>query len=149
MRYLLRSSGHEGIMSMKSLDKTTNLIAPCGMNCSLCLAYQRKNNKCPGCNTSSENKPKYCLVCIIKHCDKLTDTNFCYSCDKYPCSRLKKLYFRYRTKYGMSMLQNLQTIKIYGLEAFIQQEKEKWTCQECGSLLCVHRGKCLTCGWVL
>lgn len=29
------------------MDKT--LIAPCGMNCQLCYAFQREKNKCPGC----------------------------------------------------------------------------------------------------
>ena len=35
-------------MNTKSIIKT-RLIAPCGMNCAVCLGYLREKNKCPGC----------------------------------------------------------------------------------------------------
>jgi hypothetical protein len=124
------------------------IAAPCGMNCSLCIAYQREKRKCSGCNKPDENKPKHCSVCRIKHCEEMlqTETGFCYSCRKFPCKRLKQLDTRYRTKYGMSMIENLHTIETEGIERFILLEIKKWTCKECGSLICVHREKCQTCG---
>lgn len=123
-------------------------IAPCGMNCSLCIAYQRGKNNCLGCNGSDDNKPKHCTVCRIKYCEEQiqTESGFCYSCPKFPCKRLKQLDTRYRTKYGMSMIQNLQIIKLQGIENFVEMEIKKWICQKCGSLICVHREKCQTCG---
>lgn len=133
---------------MKS-DETLNpqSIAPCGINCEICLAYLREKNKCEGCLGSGDRKPKYCLVCSIKNCDNLAITNskFCYDCSKFPCSRIKQLDKRYRTKYKMSVIDNLQLIKDYGLVNFIQLEKVKWECKTCGGTICVHRGYCLDC----
>ena len=126
---------------------TNTLIAPCGMNCGICLGYLREKNHCNGCREWSKNKSENCGRCIIIRCELLnkTDSKFCYDCEKYPCRRLKQLDTRYRTKYNMSMLENLQTIKESGLERFMQLEKERWTCPVCGATICVHRNFCLNC----
>jgi hypothetical protein len=123
-------------------------IAPCGMNCSVCVGFMRDKNQCPGCNAQENGKPKYCRTCVIKYCDQLNNGNkkFCYQCSSYPCRRLRQLDKRYRTKYGMSMLENLDNIKISGISSFIKQEKKRWECPVCKSTLSVHRNKCLHCG---
>jgi hypothetical protein len=66
-------------------------------------------------------------------------------CDRFPCLRLKQLDKRYRTKYGMSMLDNLAAIKKEGIRKFIKAQKKKYTCNKCGAAICVHRGICLRC----
>ena len=35
--------------SVQTAAMKTTLIAPCGMNCRLCLAYIRDKKACPGC----------------------------------------------------------------------------------------------------
>ena len=89
------------------------LIAPCGMNCALCMAYQREKNKCPGCREADTNKAISVLRCKIKNCEGIQKdrVKFCFECEKIPCSRLKHLDTRYRTKYDMSMIENLFDIK--------------------------------------
>ena len=126
----------------------STLIAPCGMNCGLCLAYLRDKNTCPGCLGSDENKRASCVGCTIKNCDELTGKNyrFCYRCSRFPCARMKQLDKRYRTRYGMSMLENLANIRENGIREFTRQEKKRWACPECGGVICVHRGKCWMCG---
>ena len=96
-------------MKTKSTIKS-KLIAPCGMNCSICLGYQREVNKCPGCRGSDINKTKSCARCKIKKCTKRKG-KYCYTCDIYPCAELKKLDKRYRTKYKMSIIETLKDIK--------------------------------------
>jgi len=125
----------------------TSLIAPCGMNCGICLAYLRKTNVCNGCRGDNGLKRPHCTTCRIKHCEILenTESGFCYECKKYPCTRLKQLDKRYRTKYHMSMIENLNDIKIIGLELFVQNEKVRWYCPDCGGMICVHTGYCLKC----
>ncbi len=127
----------------------TSMIAPCGMNCRLCLAYTRDKNVCPGCRGDDSNKSKYCITCIIKNCEKIEKdgAKYCFSCERYPCTRLKQLDKRYRTKYSMSMIENLNYINKFGIREFIRNEKEKWTCPECGEIICVHRPQCLLCGY--
>ena len=125
-----------------------NLIAPCGMNCSLCLGYQREKNKCPGCRKRDAYQFGCGRKCIIRSCQILKDNKmeFCSEkCGQYPCKRLKALDKRYRTKYGMSMIENLENIKNKGLELFLKNEEIKWKCKKCGGLLCVHRDFCLKC----
>jgi hypothetical protein len=122
----------------------SNLIAPCGMNCSICLAYLRDKNRCTGCLNSYEGKPISCRRCRIKLCRK--KSRFCFECKIYPCARLKHLDKRYRTKYSMSMIENLENIKKSGVRAFIKSEKARWACKKCGGVICVHRKVCFACG---
>lgn len=124
-----------------------SLIAPCGMNCRLCLAYIRKNKRCKGCNNDDEMKSVYCIKCIIKNCDVILNnkSKLCYECEKFPCRRLKQLDSRYRLKYKMSMFENLEYIRDYGMDKFLTKEDYKWTCKACGGVICVHRGFCLDC----
>jgi hypothetical protein len=129
------------------------LIAPCGMNCYLCRAY-RPNKKyikpCPGCRIDYDQKSRYCVTCRIKNCDKIVQggIKFCFSCESYPCALLRHLDKRYRTKYEMSMIDNLESIKKVGIRHFVQTEKDKWKCSNCGETICVHKPQCLSCGHV-
>jgi hypothetical protein len=120
-------------------------IAPCGMNCGTCLAFLRVKNHCPGCRISSTAKPISCQKCIISNCIHLEKTNskFCYECVKFPCTRMKQLDKRYRTRYNTSFIENLLMIKEKGIEDFLEFESDRRTCQECGSVLCVHRQNCM------
>ncbi|MCP4609704.1 MAG: DUF3795 domain-containing protein [Planctomycetes bacterium] len=119
----------------------TSLIAPCGMNCSLCLGYLRDKNKCSGCrNISNENKQKTRIRCIIKNCEQLKKNKWKYcsdKCEKFPCKRLKNLDKRYRNKYDMSMIENLESIKKLGIRKFIEKEKKRWI--KGGQIFCVHK----------
>lgn len=128
------------------------LIAPCGMNCSLCIAYQFRENDinkqgfhkkyCPGCIPRGEN-----CTHMKDACELLAkgSVRFCFQCESYPCKRLKALDKRYRTKYHMSMIENLDYIKEFGMEEFLRKESEKWCCSECGATICCHNGLCLNC----
>ncbi len=125
------------------------LIAPCGMNCALCMAWLREKNRCPGCRGDDAVKARSCVSCIIKNCDVLRESGAKYCstrCEKFPCKRLRDLDKRYRTKYHMSMLENLEDIEELGIRAFVRNEKERWACPECGGIICVHRGACSSCG---
>ncbi len=132
--------------------KENELIAPCGMNCSVCIAYQFGDMDL---NKKGFHK-SYCPGCIPrgKHCTHMGDTcellrkgivRFCNECNAYPCQRLKSLDKRYRTKYNMSMIENLDFIRDHGMEAFHEKESEKWLCQKCGGVICCHNGLCLNC----
>jgi len=82
------------------MAEQASLIAPCGMNCGICMAYLREKNRCPGCRGDDASKMPSCLRCSIKNCEtvKTTGSGFCYECPTGPCRRLKQLDKRYRTK---------------------------------------------------
>jgi len=128
--------------------KYQGMIAPCGMNCGLCIGHLREEKPCGGCyGREDKNKPETCRSCSIVNCEFLetTESGFCYDCDKYPCVRLKSLDKRYRAKYHMSMLENLGRINNNGLLAFLTMEDSRWNCLNCGSGLSVHRNICINC----
>lgn len=133
--------------STKGTAIPTRLIAPCGMNCRLCRAFTRDRKPCPGCRGDDSLKSKSCVGCRIKNCEKImrAKAKYCLGCDSLPCDRLKHLDKRYRTKYGMSMIDNLECIGRFGIRQFIRAEKERWRCPQCGGLLCVHTSQCLYC----
>ena len=128
------------------------LIAPCGMNCALCVSYQAMKNDinkegfhrsyCPGCIPRGE----HCLF-MKDHCDKVGkgQVRFCTECVDFPCKRLKSLDARYQSKYHMSMIDNLGYIKEHGMEAFLKKEDAAWRCETCGQPICCHNGLCLHC----
>ena len=125
------------------------LIAPCGMDCRLCLGYQREKNKCPGCRKRDAYKASYGRKCFIRSCLVLKEKGmeFCSEkCEKYPCKRLKDLDKRYRIRYGMSMVENLENIEKLGIKKFFNNQNKRWACKKCRGLLCVHRDFCLECG---
>jgi len=125
------------------------LIAPCGMNCALCLAYLREKNRCVGCRGDDDAKPRSCALCTLKTCERRAGStgDYCFDCDgTYPCARLRRLDHRYRAKYGMSMLNNLGCIRDFGVDEFLKSERQRWTCAGCGGVICVHRENCLFCG---
>lgn len=133
---------------IKRIDPT--LIAPCGINCRLCHAFVREKNICPGCRIDDSHKMKSCLMCRIKNCEKLLKGGFkyCYECDIFPCALVKHLDKRYRTKYGASPIDNLNTILKNGIDQLIENEYSKWICPECGAILCMHKPQCLSCGYI-
>lgn len=129
------------------------LIAPCGMNCGVCVNYLAEKTDL---NLQGFSK-RYCAGCLPrgknctfmkKNCDLLGKglVRFCYECGDFPCTRLKALDKRYRTNYHMSMIENLLFIKEHGMELFLEQEEAKWRCPECGAVICCHNGLCLRCG---
>jgi len=126
----------------------SSLIASCGMNCGICRAHLREKKKCHGCRGSNENKSFSCANCIIKNCNELhkNKLKFCFECSKFPCEQIKHMDKRYRTRYNMSTIENLEAMKKIGITEFIQNEKTRWTCSFCGGTICVHRGYCFNCG---
>ena len=128
------------------------LIAPCGMNCGLCVAYQFSKhdlNKhgfnrryCPGCVPRAKN-----CTFMDNHCELLKKglVRFCFECGKFPCERLKRLDQRYSTKYGMSMIENLKHIKEQGIDSFLFDQEKRWECKDCGTAICCHTRSCLLC----
>ena len=70
---------------------------------------------------------------------------FCLECVGFPCERLQHLDRRYRERYHMSMIENLNMIGREGIEAFLMKEQDRWRCSKCGGTICVHNGKCYDC----
>lgn len=131
--------------------KFSGVIAPCGMNCGVCIAYMREKKPCSGCLANSENKPNQCRQCSVVHCEHLakTTSKFCYECEKFPCARINTLDKRYRAKYRMSMIENLEKIRDHGIEKFLEDEEHRWDCPVCKNTISPHRTECSECKYSL
>ena len=133
---------------------TPELIAPCGMNCALCKAYiaythavpreRGKVTHCAGCLPRAKN----CYV--IRGCPKLRkhEIQSCSQCETLPCKNLAHLDQRYRERYGMSMVENLKMINAQGMDEFLKNQEETHRCPNCEDVVCVHDGKCYSCGQI-
>jgi hypothetical protein len=136
-------------------EKSTNsdLIAPCGMNCAICSGYLAQKNDVK----SKGIQMPYCIGCrprnkkcafLKKRCNLLINNKvrYCYECKDFPCNHLQTIDKRYRTRYQMSMIENLKFIKEYNIEQFLKKENDKWKCPDCGGTICCHNGICFECG---
>ncbi len=131
------------------------LIAPCGMNCRICIAFsgytmkgEKRKHHCSGCRSSDRNSLSRARCAFIKkHCNKLAtgQIEYCFECTAFPCTHLKTLDNRYRRKYQMSLIENLHQIQTQGIQQFLKNEQEKWKCPNCGGIVCVHNKTCYTC----
>lgn len=130
---------------------SAEMIAPCGLDCSLCMMAQAREKPCPGCHGPDENKFFYCSqLCGIMKCRKRKEQNytFCDECPDYPCEDVMEKENRYTGEYPLreSPLENLKLIREKGMEAFLQMEKARWSCAGCGGAVSVHTGVCSHCG---
>ena len=123
-------------------------VAPCGINCGTCKAFRRVRNRCSGCMSAQGPRVNHCMTCNIRYCESLTKTvsKFCSECEKFPCLKIIKIDKRYQAKYETSLILNLRTIDRIGIGSYLQLEIARWTCPDCGSLLCVHESSCQKCG---
>lgn len=128
-------------MTGKNPFKTT-LIAPCGMDCAICMAFLRVKNRCRGCYSPERQCRRKCPIFSCKQ----VKNRYYHDCTEFPCRRLKQLDIRYRTKYHMSMLDNLAAIKKDGIRAFVKSERERWTCKACKGTIDIHHFRCSSCG---
>lgn len=125
------------------------LIAPCGMNCRICLAFfgytmngKKRKMKCIGCNPSGKS-----CAHIKKFCEKLMkkEIKYCYECNVFPCEYLKRLDNKYQERFNMSMIENLRELKEKGMNEFLKNQEEKYRCPVCGDLICIHTQNCYNC----
>jgi hypothetical protein len=126
------------------------LVAQCGINCGTCVGFfgytmsgKRRKHVCVGCRT----RASLCAF-IKKGCKALANgenVEFCFECSDFPCEKLSKLEETYNRKYGLSLIGNLKYIQENGMDAFLEREKDRWTCPTCGGVICVHTKRCYSC----
>lgn len=126
------------------------MIAPCGLDCNICSHALLDNNPCQGCNGPDNGKPEFCAkFCGIILCQKRKENGykFCDECPNYPCDDVMERETRYTSQYPHreSPIDNLRTIRDFGMDAFLEQEQQNWTCPNCGSAFSVHHRSCGRC----
>lgn len=90
------------------------------------------------------------MFCGIILCRKRRENEYkyCDECPDYPCEDVMEKETRYTTKYPHreSPLENLRMIREKGMDAFLEYQRQHWTCPDCGRPFSVHDGNCPNCG---
>jgi hypothetical protein len=133
-----------------------HLIAPCGMDCAVCSAYRAYTHQIP----RQRGTISYCAGCRVRRkrcvylkgrCARLAaaDVEYRFECPTYPCDRLQHLDRRYRTRYGISLIGNLELVRTRGAPEFARRQEAVFACTRGGGLRSVHNQKCFTCDKIL
>ncbi len=121
------------------------LFAPCGMNCMVCYKHCFHKRPCGGCRSGGVGKPEHCRKCAIRDCLQKQGRSHCFECPDFPCKRIRNLDASYRRRYQASLVENSRYVQQHGLEAFMAQQKQTYTCPRCGGVLSLHDKMCSEC----
>ncbi|MHA2123019.1 MAG: DUF3795 domain-containing protein, partial [Promethearchaeota archaeon] len=96
-----------------------------------------------GCRIRNKN-----CAFIRRDCPALrnNELEFCYECNNFPCQNLEKINETYTDRWSLSLIENLIRNKEVGVENWLQEQKELYTCPECGGEICIHDEECFDCG---
>lgn len=57
-----------------------------------------------------------------------------------------ELFSHFETTAGIpSLMENSEAVRQHGLEMFMKEQKEKYTCQKCGGIISIHDRECSEC----
>ncbi|MBC8570726.1 DUF3795 domain-containing protein [Zongyangia hominis] len=124
-------------------------LAPCGVFCGACYAHLRKRKPCGGCRGRAEEKAAACRKCRIAECARERKVIYCGECGAFPCPPLRALDRNYRRRYGLSPLDTGVLAGERGARFVLEMERRRWTCPDCGGVICLHDRTCSLCGYHL
>jgi hypothetical protein len=95
-----------------------------------------------------------CNGCPIRKCArKKGNVATCLECAKYPCMihRVFRIVARIRQldrklPHWRVAPHNLRTMRSDGISQWLEQQKMKWQCPDCGAPVTWYRARCATCG---
>lgn len=135
----------------------------CGLYCGACDVFIANMNskvealaqawkmdlnqlKCHGCKSTVN--AIYCMDCDIKKCAQNRDIEYCFQCEEYPCSRLVAFRNDEHPHHSI-VLQNLGFIQSQGSARWLEKQKERWSCPNCGTGFSWYAKTCEICGGAL
>ncbi len=99
------------------MKKYYGFVPPCGLFCGACPNFVREKNSCLGAEVHcKKRKCKGIYVCCIEK----RGHDFCYECEIFPCSRLKR-FAKTWEKYGQNVIENQRMIKAIGKQKWMKQ----------------------------
>ena len=132
------------------IQSIPNTLAPCGVFCGACPSLNKSCFGCASQNKEQERKTKW--VCKIRVCCyEEKGLSFCVECPDFPCTIFdKKLLqthqqdprYKYRHEIPELFLQQYNP----DFAIFLENQRQRWTCPECGGVIYFYHYKCGTCG---
>lgn len=107
---------------LKFNQKNKNLIAPCGLYCGECSAFQ--NGGCGGCISRKGLCLKYTKICkIYSCCVEKKGLKVCSQCQEFPCEKFGA-FFNTLAWYN-EVVGNLKRIEEIGMEKFLAEQVKR------------------------
>ena len=103
---------------------------------------------CSGCKT--EDVFVNCAKCPIRPCARARGIEFCHQCSDYPCQMHTFIQAAATQvpilRHVKAIARNQAYIREHGLNAWLQDQEEKWSCPHCGSPFSWYADSCHQCG---
>jgi len=101
---------------------------------------------CHGCKT--DVLASFCRDCVFKSCAAEKGIEHCSECGEFPCEQL--LAFRDDDfAHHSAVVRNSETMRTMGLPAWLEHERARWSCPECGTRFWWYLKTCTSCGAAL
>jgi hypothetical protein len=145
------------------------LISPCGLYCGVCRIFAATQDKdraylarlvrvyaryapemslasaedllCDGC--LSTRRAAHCRVCAIRECTQQRQVEGCHDCADFPCSHVDQFPIPAGRRV---ILRAIPYRREHGTEQWIEAERERYTCPECGQSMFRGARSCEGCG---
>ncbi len=142
-----------------------NLVSACGLYCGACgiyLATQENDTEkilqyalvlnqscdetlCDGCG--AVRKSAHCSKwCTFIDCKEEKGVNFCVDCDEFPCNELNE--FKSKIPHRIEILNLQNRMKEIGLEKWLEEMKEYFSCSNCKTVNTAYHLDCRKCGTI-
>lgn len=138
----------------------------CGIYCGACFTYRAyadqdqtliqrvidlgtpmESIQCKGC--TSGVTPPQCAKCSFRDCAYQKGISCCFECRDMPCKALIELNGERARKDNLPhltlCLPNLETLKKIGVQNWLKQQEERWSCRTCGKKLHWYSDTCPKC----
>lgn len=141
--------------------KKSALAGRCGIYCGACefnralldpsikktlsrtLNLAEEDVYCKGCGDLDEHS--YGKGCKTATCCDNHHVHFCHDCDEYPCNEIKEMLLD-PYPHHHSVIIDLDRMKEVGTDRWLEEQKKRWSCKNCGESFCWYTKKCKKCG---
>lgn len=98
---------------------------------------------CQGCK--SKVNAKLSADCVMRLCARDHGLDFCGECDEYPCGTIQNFESDGYPHHTV-IATNLEAIYNRGVDAWLAEQKERWSCKACGTPFTWYEDRCSSCG---
>jgi len=152
-----------------SSQEREKLAAPCGLYCGACSIYiARKRGDEAAVNTmakrisearGSEIRPEeditcngclssqlaiFCRQCDMRTCAVEKGVTHCAQCSEFPCPTITDFNDDGRPHHS-EVLDNVRRQQETGIDAWLDEQEDRWRCPDCGCVIGWYDTKCPQC----
>ncbi|HEX2954121.1 MAG TPA: DUF3795 domain-containing protein [Bacillota bacterium] len=132
------------------------VLGYCGLFCGGCRIYQQTQKgiatkiddnltvTCQGCN--SNQLTPWCTDCGIKNCSRAKGMRYCLECGEFPCEPITHFMDDPQYPYHREVLENMRRLKEVGLEQWLAEMGDEYSCPSCRQQTHWLEQACSTCG---